>query len=72
MFYAKKARSRQYQAGIITDVDYTDDLAILANTPAQTESQLHGLEQTTESIGFHVNVNKPEYVRFKQEGTIST
>ena len=37
-FTLKKARSRQYPAETMTDVDYTDDLALLANTPSQAES----------------------------------
>ena len=40
-FTLKKARSRQYPAETITDVDYADEIALLANTPAQTESLLH-------------------------------
>ena len=40
----KKARSRQYLAETITDADYTDDLAFLANTPTQVESLLHSLD----------------------------
>ena len=37
----KKARRRQYLAETITDDDYVDDIALLANTPPQAESQLH-------------------------------
>ncbi len=29
----------------ITDADYADDIAILANTPNQAETQLHSLER---------------------------
>ena len=42
--------------------DYTEDLALLANIPAQGESLLHSLEQTAEAIGFHVNANKAVHV----------
>ena len=42
----------------MTDSDYTDNLAFLANSPAKTESQLHSLEQATEYIGINVNVDK--------------
>ena len=40
----RKARSRRYSAGNIVDADYSDCLGLLANTRAQTESQLHRLE----------------------------
>ena len=43
--YTKKPRSRQYLAETITDVDYANDLLLLANTPAQVKSLLHSLEQ---------------------------
>ena len=33
VFELKKKRSRRYPAKTITDTDYTDDIAILANTP---------------------------------------
>ena len=42
-----KKRSRRYLAKTITDADYTDDIAILANAPAQTETLLHSLEQAS-------------------------
>ena len=45
---------------------------ILANTPNQTETLLHSLEQATTSIGLHVNVHKTEYMCFNQTGDIST
>ena len=35
-----KERSRRYPAQTITDADYADDIALLANTPAQAESMV--------------------------------
>ena len=43
-FELKKKRSRRYPAKTITDTDYTDDIAILANIPNQAETLLHSLE----------------------------
>ena len=39
-----KKRSRRYPAETITDADYADDMAILANTPNQAETLLYSLE----------------------------
>ena len=39
-----KEKSRRYTAHTITDADYTNDIALLANTPAQAETLLHCLE----------------------------
>ena len=44
-FELTKRRSRRYPATTITDADYADDIAILANTPDQAETLLHSLER---------------------------
>ena len=61
-------------ARTIMDVDYTDDIALLANTPAQAESLLHSLEKTVGGIGPHVTADKTKYMCFNQNriGDIST
>ena len=51
-------------------VDYTDDLALLTNTPTLAEFLLCSLEQ--EVIGLYVNANKTKFKCFKQKGAIST
>ena len=68
----KKKRSRRYIAKTITDVDYADDIALLANTPNQTETLLHSLEQAAAGIGLHMNANKTEYRCYNKTGDIST
>ena len=52
-------------------MDYADDIALLANTPAQAETLLHCLEWAAAGIGLHVNANKVEYMSFNQRGDIS-
>ena len=56
----------QFQAGkgkkqkiprTITDADYADDIALLANTPTQAKAQLHSQEQAAAGIGVHVNAD---------------
>ena len=67
-----KKRSRRYPAKTITDADYADDIAILANTPNQAETLLHSLERAAAGISLHVNAHKTEYMCFNQTGDIST
>ena len=67
-----KERSRRHPAQTITDADYTDDITLLANTPAQTETLLHSPERTAAGIGLHINAHKTEYMCFNQKGDIST
>jgi len=71
-FTLKKARSRRYPAQTVTDADYADDLALLADTPAQAESLLHSLEEAAKDIGLYVNSGKTEFMSFKKKGNIST
>ena len=65
-------RSRRYPAKTITDADYADDIALLANTPKQAETLLHSLERAAAGTGLHVNAHKIEYMCFNQTGDIST
>ena len=67
-----KKRSRRYLAKTITDVDYADDIAILANTTNQAESLMHSLERAAAGIGLHVNAHKTEYMSYNHTYNIST
>ena len=71
-FELTKKRSRRYTAKAITDADYADDIAILANTPNQAETLLHSLERAAAGIGLYVNAHKTEYMCYNQTGGIST
>ena len=59
-FKLTKERNRRYPTQIITDVDYADDIALLANAPAQAETQLHNMKWAAAYIGLHVNAHKTE------------
>ena len=71
-FELTKKRSKRYPTKTITNADYTDDIAILANTPVQAETLLHTLKRAAADIGLHVNAHKTEYMCFNQTGDIST
>ena len=71
-FELTKKRSRRYPIKTITDTDYTEDIAKLANTPNQAKTLLHSLERATAGIGLHINAHKTEYMCFNQTGDIST
>ena len=70
-FALTKKISRTCFAKTITDADYADVIAVLANTPSQAEIQLHSLERATAGIGLHVNAHKTEYMCYNQIGDIS-
>ena len=71
-FKVTKERSRRYPAKTITDADYANDIALLANTHAQAETLLHSLERAAAGIGLHFNEHKTEYMCFNQTGDISS
>ena len=71
-FTLKKTISKRYPAETITDADYADDIAVLANTPTQAESLLHSLKRAAGSIGLHMDADKTDYMCFNQKGGIST
>ena len=54
-FKLAKERSRRYPAQTITDADYADDIALIANTHAKARSQQNSLERVAGGIGLHVN-----------------
>ena len=70
-FELTKKRSKMYPAKTITDADYADDLALLANTPNQAGTLLHSLERTAAGIGLHVNAHNTEYMCYNQTGNIT-
>ena len=53
---------QRQEAQTITDVDYTDDIVLLAKAPAPADSLLHSLELAAGGIGLHVNTNKTVHV----------
>ena len=71
-FKQTKERSNRYPAKTITDADYANDIALLANAPTQAETLLHSLEWAIAGISLHVNAHKTEYMCFNPTGNIST
>ena len=70
-FKLSKERGKRYSAKTITNADY-DDIALLANAPAQAETLLHSLERAAAGIGLHISAQKTEYMCFNQTGIVST
>ena len=68
-FKAAKEKSRRDRTQTLMDTDYTDDIALLANSPAQAESLLHSLEWAAGGIGIY---DKTEHMCFNWRGDIST
>ena len=67
-FKLAKERSRKYLPQTITDTDYADDIALLANTVVLAITLPHSLERAAVGIGLHVNADKTEYMSFNLAG----
>ena len=63
-FKLTKERSRRYPAQTITNTDYVDGMALLANVPTQAETLLKSLKRAGGDIGLHVNTDKTQYICF--------
>ena len=53
------------------DIDYADDIEVLANIADQAISQLHILERAADGIGLHRNADKTEFIGFNKSTDIS-
>ena len=63
--------SWRYHTQTIKDVDYADDIELLANTHALAKTLLHSLKRAAAGIGLHVNAHKTEYMCFNRRAHIS-
>ena len=69
---AKTTYLKWYSTQTTTDVDYADDIALLANTSTQDKSLLHNLERVAGGISHYVNADKIEYMCVYPSGEIYT
>ena len=69
-FTLKLKRSRGYLAETVSDADYADDLALLANSPAQAKSLEHSLKQAAIGAGLYLNSDKTKFMYFNQDCAI--
>ena len=58
-----------YPTQTITDVDYANDIVLLANSSAQAESLLHSLERAAGDIGLHVQCRQNNTFALIKEAT---
>ncbi|CAM1310307.1 Uncharacterised protein r2_g2061 [Pycnogonum litorale] len=53
----------------MTDVDYADDLAVLADVLKDATFLLHSIERTSKEIGFYLNADKTEFICLNQDAS---
>ena len=62
-----KQLSIRYQTIKITDADYTDDLAIFADSSRNAEKLLNVLEESGKTVGIKVNIKKMQHMNIMME-----
>ena len=62
-------RSRRHPATKLTDADFADDLALLADNDKNAEALLLLLEAAADAVGLQVNYGKTNYMVFSQANT---
>ena len=60
-------KSRRVPAVKVTDLDFADDLALIADTINQAEKLLHDLEHAASSVGLSINSSKTEFMALNIE-----
>ena len=68
-FKLEKRRSRRHPPVIVTDTDFADDIALLAEEIAQAQEMLSRVESETLKFGLHLNEKKTETMLYNQEIT---
>ena len=65
-----KQKSRRYPGKKITDADYADDLAVLADTLKDATTLLHNIEKVAKQIGLYLNADKTEFICENQDASV--
>ena len=67
-FTLAKRKSKRYPAMKITNADYADDLADLADVLKDATFLLHSIERTAKEIGLNLSADKTEFIKMRQKG----
>ena len=62
VFTLKPARSKRYKAIKLADIEFADDIALLANSAIDAQSLLQTVEEIAASVGLKMNKSKKKYM----------
>ena len=65
-FKLNRKRSRRHNPNVITDLDFADDIALVAEELEQAQDFLHCVQENAAKIGLHLNSDKTEFMSFNQ------
>ena len=67
-FILAKRKSKCFPTMKVTDTDYADDLAVLADVLKDATFLLHSIERTAKEIGLNLSADKTEFIKMRQKG----
>ena len=65
-FNLDRKRSRRHNPNVITDLDFADDIALVAEELEQAQDFLHCVQENAAKIGLHLNSDKTEFMTFNE------
>ena len=65
-FNLDRKRSRRHNPNVITDLDFADDIALMAEELEQAQDFLHCVQENAAKIGLHLNSDKTEFMTFNE------
>ena len=65
-FKINRKRSRRHNPNVITDLDFADDIALVAEELEQAQDFLHCVQENAAKIGLHLNSDKTEFMTFNE------
>ena len=68
-FTLAKRKSKCFPTMKVTDTNYADDLAVLADVLKDATFLLHSIERTAKEIGLNLSADKTEFICFNQDAS---
>ena len=65
-FKLDRKGSRRHNPDVITDLDFTDDIALVTKELEQAQDFLHRVQENAAKIGLHLNSDKTKFMSFNQ------
>ena len=63
----ERRRGRRHPPVVITDIDFTDDIALISEEIEQAQKMLSSVEVETRKVGLHLNEKKTEVMLYNQD-----
>ena len=69
-FILDRKRSRGHNPNVITDLEFSDDIALVTEELEQGQGSLYYVQENAAEIALHLNSDKTEFMSFSQKKCI--